>query len=481
MRKQLPGLLLCLVFSYFVSAQSIVRFKASKPYAILGFLETASGSASQSSTLAAFIDQKIGKTDTIFSKLAHDFSQINLSYNYKRDELPANRHQYRSTYDLLIIAAVKSDNLASFRENSIGILPNSTHQELFRILAAAESYYDRVIWDPSLPSLDQQILGLKKYESTANELFRLFRTFYHSSWTNDIPFVVSIYPIPGRSGNTSATPHANSLCVGVLTDKSDPAGTMSVVIHEMCHVLYDEEVGSFQHQLDSAFMASSSPFKNIAYNFFDEALATALGNGWAYEKMTGKPDTTSWYNNEYINGFAHAIFPMVKQYLSQGKVIDPSFIEQAIRLFGEAYPRSLSDYSILLNNMYLYADRESGPGRQELRNALGKYFQTSRYNFSAPILHEYSIASLKTSRPAQLIVIDRDQATTLASLKEIFPEIEPALKGHNDKNYVLSFYDHSNRPVIIVTVNDTRAMEKAFRLLKEKKYMDKENPYFTVD
>ncbi|MGN6292889.1 MAG: hypothetical protein ACTHMV_09120 [Chitinophagaceae bacterium] len=481
MIKQISGLIISLLISHFATAQSIVRFKISKPYAILSFIETASGTQSHSPTLKALIDSKIDRNDTLFNRLVQDFRNINLNYNYKRDEFPGNRRQYRSTYDLIVIAAVKSESLPQFRDNTIGILPNSAHQELLKSLTGIEIYYDSLIWLPSQQSLNKQIRNLRNYEAKANELFRLFSKFYHSSWTNDIPFHVTLYPIPGKRGSTTATPHANSLCVGVLTEGKDLAATMGVVVHEMCHVLYDEQVSGFQHQLDSAFMTSTSPYKNVAYNFFDEALATALGNGWAYEKISGTPDTSAWYNNEYINGFARAVYPLVKQYLETNKSIDPFFVKQAIDIFANTYPRSLSDYSILFNNMYLYADAGNGQERQELRNILGKYFQSSRYSFSSPVLHEYSIESLKTSKPVQLIIIDRDHQATLSGLKNIFPEIETTVKEHNDKNFVLSFYDQTKRPVILIYVNDKQAMDKAFQTLKEKKYMDAGNTYWSVD
>lgn len=481
MTKQLSGLFIVLMTGLFCSAQTIVHFKVSKPYALLSFIETAASTQPHSPTLKALINSKIAGNDTAFNKLVQDFRNINLNYNYKRDEFPENRRQYRSTYDLIVIAAVKSESLPQFRDNIIGVLPNSTLQELLKTLAGAETYYDRLVWTPAQQALNDQVLKLKSYEAKTNELFQLFRTFYHSSWTDDIPFHVTLYPIPGKSGNTTATPHANSLCVGVLTERKDLAGTMSVVVHEMCHVLYDEEVSSVQHQLDSAFNASASPYKGITYNFFDEALATALGNGWAYEKISGYPDTSAWYNNEYINGFAHAVYPLVKQYLESSRHIDPSFVKQAIEIFAKAYPNALTDYSILFNNMYLYSDAGNGQERQEVKNIVGKYFQSSRYSFSSPILHEYSIESLKTSKPVQLIVIDRNHQATLSGLKNIFPEIDTALKGHDNKNFVLSFYDQAKRPAIIICVDEKQRMDKAFQVLKEKKYMNTEISYWPVD
>ncbi|MCG2617081.1 hypothetical protein LZZ85_22485 [Terrimonas sp. NA20] len=481
MKFLLLPLVLLLASAHVSFSQSIVRFKSSKPYAVLSFVETASGQEVHSSTFKRYIDTSALKNDTAFSSLLNDFGRINLSYNYSREEYPAGRRQTRSTYDLLIIAAVRSNSLREFQENSIGILSNNAHQQLFRVLEKAEPYYDRFVWAGSERSVKDQIIGLKKYEAKANEMFRAFRHLYNSTWPDAIPFDVSVFPIPAVSGNTSATPHANSLCVAVLTGNKDLPGTMGVTLHEICHVLYDEQSGGFQHELDAMFKTSRSPFAAITYGFFDEAMATALGNGYAYKHFTGQIDTTSWYNNPYIDGFAHAIYPLVEDYLAKKKTIDSSFVAQSIELFGKAYPRSLSDYSILLNNMFLYADAEASQDRARLKKIIGKYFSSSRYNFSSPVLHEYSIGYIKKSKATQLIIVDQNQDSTISELKKTLPELEALLKDQRSPNYVVSFFDNTKRPVVLIRVTSEAFLDKAFSLLKQKQYVDPATPLFIVE
>jgi|GEM_PF-895746 len=464
-----------------VSSQPIVRFKTSKPYSVFSFLEAAGGGQSHSSTYRNYVDTAVVRHEPLFASIADDFQKLVLSYNYRRDEYPSNRRQSRSTYDLIVIAAVKSASIEEFRVNTIGILPNSTHQQLCSLMAQAEPYYNRYVWRQSEKATQQQIAAFSQYAGRANELFRIFRNFYCSDWPDNIPFDVAVFPIPAKTGNTTATPHANSLCVSVLTGAKDPAGTVSVTMHEICHVLYDEQTSGFQHKVDGWFTKSVSPFKDIAYSFFDEAMATVLGNGFAYRDLAGRPDTTAWYNNEYIDGFAHAMYPLVKEYLAAGKVMDSSFVEKAITLFGKTYPRSLADYSILLNNMYLYSDAEERSERQQLKNVLGKYFQSGRYNFSSPILHEYSIDYIKNSKGTQLIVVDQHQDSTISGLKKVLLELNTVLAGQQSQNYIATFYDDKKRTVIVVRVEDKNMLDKAFRLLKDKKYLDAGKPVIPVE
>lgn len=483
-KSLLSGCIALLAFSFSVSSQSVVRFKTSKPYSVFNFLEVAGGAQSQSSTYRNYVDTSVMRHEPSFAALANAFQQLNLSYSYRRDEFPSNRRQTRSTYDLIVIAAVKSASVEEFRMNTIGILPNSTHQQMCELMKKAEPFYDRYVWRQSEKATQQQINGFRQYAGKANQLFRAFRNFYHSSWPDNIPFDVAVFPIPAKSGNTTATPHANSLCVSVLTGGKDPAGSMGVTMHEICHVLYDEQTSDFQHQVDEWFTKSASPFRDIAYSFFDEALATVLGNGWAYEDFTGKPDTTAWYNNEYINGFAHALHPLIKEYLTAGKPMDSLFVENAIASFGKAYPRSLADYSILLNNMYLYSDAEERSERQRIKNVLGKYFQSSRYSFSSPILHEYSIDYIKNSKGTQLLIVDHNQDSTISELKKVIPDLNEVLKSSSlstSLNYIASFYDNRKRTVILVRVTGKEMLDKAFRVLKEKKYLEVGTPVFAIE
>lgn len=89
------------------------------------------------------------------------------------------------------------------------------------------------------------------YASRASKIFKEFQHFYNSVWPADIPFVVALYPIPGSKGHTTATPHANNLCVGVLTDETSHIERIGVVLHEIGHVQYDEQAYEFQHEIEN--------------------------------------------------------------------------------------------------------------------------------------------------------------------------------------------------------------------------------------
>lgn len=470
MRKLL--FLLCLLtFAQLSIAQEIMQFKVSKPYCIFNFMETMTSQQGVSSTLREYIVPKVRK-DSAFREICSDFQNLKLNYYYQLDGYPANRKSYRSTQDLLIIALVNANTIEEFKQRSIGILPHSEQHKLVTLLEQAEKYYDVLIWNDYEVIINEQRKKLETYIPQASEIFDKIRHFYRSTWTADIPFLVSIYPIPGQKGVSTATPHANSLCIGVLTNDTRGVERMGVVFHEMCHVLFNEQTPEFQQQIDQWFEENTSLYKQYAYNFFDEALATAIGNGWVHKNISGSLLTTDWYNNEYINEFAKELYPLVEEYIGKKQQIDQSFIDHAIALFAVKFPDTLTDYSILLNRVSIYNDAETNIERTKIRQAFGKHFQMTHSNLSSPILALQNLESLKSNTQTQLIIIDKNHQETLSTLKEIFPQLSKISSIDLRNNTLVSFYDELNRPIIILYVIDDMGVEMLVQKMKTLKFFD---------
>ncbi|RYY51452.1 MAG: hypothetical protein EOO06_00170 [Chitinophagaceae bacterium] len=470
-------LFLCSQHTY---AQNMVEFTISRPYCLLNFMETTLNEHGTSSTLAKHIKEKVPESDTAFGRLVEDFSNLTLDYSYNRDEFPASRRSHRSTADLIKIAAIQSRTLGHFRMRISGILPNSEQTKLCDILKKAERYYERVISLQNFLDGRTQLQRLEEYEPGMGKAFVKLRKLYGASWSDDMPFRVALYFIPGSRGNSTASPYGNSLAVGVFTEEKDYVGRVGVVLHEMCHVLYDEQPAALQHHYDSLFNANPSPYRQAAHDYFDEGMATALGNGWAYKQLSGQLDTTEWYHDKYINGFGHALYPLAEAYINTDKTIDKAFIDSAIQLFGHTFPRATADYGVLMNRVHVYADAEDEKERQVIYNQMSAYFRFTYASMNTPILDETSLKEIKTDIAIPVIVIDRNHKANLDGIRKIYPEIASITKGKSDKNYVLSFYDKQKRPVIIVYADNTAMVKKAFELLHKEKYIDDRQPYYPL-
>jgi rRNA maturation protein Rpf1 len=116
----------------------------------------------------------------------------------------------------------------------------------------------------------------------------------------------------------------------------------------------------------------------------------------------------------------------------------------------------------------LYYDNEK---ESEITNPLRKYFRLSNVNASSPILHPYSIQYLTEGSGNQLIIINENQKSTLAKLKEIYPEISAV--NFENKPLNLSFFDKKGNAVIILMVNNKTEFETLIEQMNHGKHFDK--------
>ncbi len=459
-------LFITIVLVQFGFSQALVQTKFSKPFAIIKFLETTKGGHGTSITFKHQIDTSFLGKDVTFQNLVSEYQSLQLDYNYVKEQYPSNRKHTTSTWDLLCVAAISSNTNEEFLNRIIGVYPNIDYLKLKHVVTATEPFYDRFIYKKYKSNVDDKLRELQGLSPKLNELFEKFKTFYGSSWDKSIPFNLAIYPIIGRSGQTTATPHANCLEMGVLTHEEDVFDLLSIGMHEMSHVLFEEQPLLLQQQLDSLFTDSITPYTKFAYHYIDEALATALGNGYAYKELAGEIDSAEWYSDFYINAYAKAIYPLTEQYVNDKKQIDKTFVLKAIDLFKQTFPNALYDYEPLLMTSDIYFEDDATKEIDELEFTLHSTFRIYHSNTSIPITDKISLDNLKSSKETQLIILHKNQLQNLAKLKLLFKNLT-ALPPN--KNMLISFLDKNQRPVIIVIAENKEKVKEGIKLLKTQK------------
>lgn len=449
------------------SAQSLINFRISRTVCLLTFLQTAGGNGNMSRTLREAINKNISKADAAaLAKFVAQFHELDLYHNYDIPGYPDSRQRPRNTLDLLMIAAIQSGDLKTFSNRIVGILPNEVAQRLLKVLNEADPVYERTIGTATQQGLNKQLKALHTYNARLNSIFNSLTSFYGSTWTSDMPFTVAIYPVPGDHGNTTATPHSNSLVVAVLTAENNVDMRVAVAVHEICHVLYAEQPLSLQHKMDKWFTSSKDPNAIFAANYIDEALATACGNAWAYRQLSKKEDTGEWYNNEYINTYAHAIYPLVTEYIKAGKSIDSIFVSKTIAIFSQQFPTAYLNYTNLLNVVHFYTDAVDKSEFDEINQLMSNYYKVSGSYGSMPISE--SMTQLDGATGTQFFIIHTGNDANYKLLQSRFPQ----LKGmHPEDEAVISFFDASHRPVIIINVKSKSRISKAFEAMVKAKNM----------
>ncbi len=468
--RKVYSFILIILFYFTGVSQNFFNYKISKPYCVLNFLQSATGSHGTSPSFKQFIISKTS-ADNEFKSLIEEYSKLNLNDVINREGFPEGRKQSNSIFDLIVVNAASSNTLEEFRLKCLGLIPLETNQKLYKLLSEAEKKYDDLVWKENKNKIEKQFVELSKFKKINETVFNKIRTFYDSSWTSDIPFQVVIYPIPGFDGFSTATPHVNSLCVGVFTDEIDYASRNGVVLHEMCHILYKEQKLSKQFDIEEFFRDNSTLYSRFAYSYLDEALATAIGNGWAYKIVNNKLDEGEWYADATINAYAKLIYPMVEQYMQKGRSIDRDFIDESIRIFARNFPKSIQDYSILLNKATVYADDVT---EIEIVNKLADYFQVYSLNLSSPIVHKYSFEFMENSKDTQLFIIYKNQNQTLSEIKKYFPQIEKYKFENKPLN--LSFFDLKGRAVIVLLLNNKDEIKSELLRMKKQGFFDIKQP-----
>ncbi|MEL6988753.1 MAG: hypothetical protein AAGK97_13130 [Bacteroidota bacterium] len=417
-------LISCMLTFQSIAQADFIQIQTNKALCLFSFLETAKGENSTSSSFKEYIDKHLEGNEK-FASIVKEYHGLNLSYSFKKEEFPEGRHSYRNTKDLIWVALSNSKNVEDFSQRIIGYLPHQTHVRLVSLLKETEAIYDELIWKEEQENILRMEKQLSNYKGQIAEAFKKVSQFYGTTWDQSIPFRISLCPIPLEKGSTSAIPKGNVLICNFLSrNENDYKGRLGVIIHEMCHILYDEQPLEMQQNLDDLYAKSNSEYAKLTYTYTDEGLATALGNGWAYEYINGALDETDWYNNKYINGFAKALYPSVKEYIDAGKSMDAAFVNQSIEIFKETFPNAIYETAILMNEIKLFANAEEMPDIEYISSSLRKFMQVRSMWFSTPIKAEQSIQTFHDPQVTKCFVIEKENAESIALLNQQFPGLQ---------------------------------------------------------
>lgn len=468
--KNIASLILFIVLSNWAIGQNqFIQIETNKTLCLVSFLEASIGQQGTSSSYTKYIDENLG-SDKEFVRLLNMYGKLNLDYSGRRQEYPDTRYSVIDSKDLIWIAASNSSGLADFSERIIGYLPHNTHTAYINILEQIEPYYDSLVWNKEKENIKRMELQLQPYSAQIEELFLTISKFYNTQWDVTIPFKICLYPIPLERGNTTAIPKGNALICGFLShNEKSSEGLVGVIVHEMCHILYGQQGPEVQTEQEEWFLTSKSPYKKLAYTYIDEGLATVFGNGWAYEQMNGKVDESEWYNDEYIDGFAHAMFNLAKEYVSQNKSIDQNYVDKSIELFAKTFPKATHETSILMNEVQLFANTEVEEEIDLIFEGVHGNFNIRSMWLSTPIDISQSWEKSRKEQTTKLFIVDSKNEETIKQLNNNYPEV--TIKTNLNSIDVL-FDKESDSVIIIININGFSKLSKALAQLSGMKYLE---------
>ncbi|WET47430.1 hypothetical protein PYS58_12625 [Chryseobacterium indologenes] len=210
----------------------------------------------------------------------------------------------------------------------------------------------------------------------------------------------------------------NNFISAVQTNLKDYTGFFSVMLHETYHILNDEQSLAVKKDIAKFFKENPSKYSNYAYQLMNEALATALGNGYVYESLNGKTDSNDWYYSPYVNLMARKIYPTVKEYVAQKKPIDKNFVDTYIKIYEENFPEWINELDHIMTYRYILSEN-----RKDF-SIIGKMYPMRSSEESETQITLLSIEKMKKTPLTKIIIISNNHKEKLELVKSQFKELE---------------------------------------------------------
>jgi hypothetical protein len=456
--------------------QARVEFSMNKIHSLVVFVEAISGNPHRPPALKeAFDASKFAKAPDALAKI-EAFKKLDKPFNKFLDyDGPDERNNGINVRDLIVIQSGFAKDLKNLRERTLGLLPSAELNSLIAILTHFQPIYETLIWNPNEKELAKIVdaFNANGAKWKVDALFEKAVKFYKASWPSDQVFTVSFYPIPSTAKLSNGQSYGAFESVGIIIGDSNLEGKFGVVFHEMCHSLYAAETVEFQKNLSDLFMNHKSKFGRVAYTWLNESLATAIGNGWAYEKTKGKMDKTEWYHHSKIDGFSHALYPVVTKYLAAGRTLDVDFVNAAVAAFEKKFPTALDELETYMGEIILLASSDFSP-MADMRRELRQQFSISSLSSSAPIEAPQILRSVAANaRATLLVVVSAAELKKAAALDSVVPGFSALLAKAAASGDQFGQFEVGPRRILILILSEPARLHKAVEWMGKTKRVGK--------
>jgi len=422
--------------------KTIFNIKYSEQLAVFEFMQNITENYPDNVFKTEFQKSKYNADN--YKNIISKFDKLTIDYSYSFDEFPYGTKIRMQTRNILKKNLIETTNLRDFKLRSIGIVPNITLNELTEMISVFTPIYNELIYNPNKVQFQKQLMEISKYsiEHKIEDFFEIGLLFYNSSWDNSIPFEIAFYPLPNSEGFTAQALY-NNFIMAIQTNLNDYKDLFSVMLHETFHIIYNEQSLEVKNDIFKYFKENKSKNSNYSLQIMNEVLATALGNGYVYEKIDGKTDLNDWYANKYINLLARKIYPLVTDYIRQKKPIDKIFIDNYIQIYDDNFSSWINELENIMT--YRYVISENQDDFDSIRNIF--WYRSSEENDTE--ITESSIEEMRNTPLTKVIIVSKNNNEKLSIIKKKFPELKNwNYKADIDFSYKILLEDKSQLIVI---------------------------------
>jgi hypothetical protein len=457
------------------SAGPVVTVEVNRTYSLVRFVQTLAGDNSGHIGSRKVYEKSRFNTPAARRWLRR-YRQLDHDPSSPLEGYPEGRiGSQMSTEPFYLGVAASAADLLDLQRRTAGVLPNEVLVSLDSIYRFFVPAFDTLAWQPHAAELGRQREAYAKYlaEKGLMRQFGQLRTFYGSVWPDALPYRILLNPQldAGKSFTNKGHAMGNLVLLESHPTSRDFAGGSAVVFHEMSHTLSAQQRQALQQRIEGWYLHNPSPNRRHAYHLMEEALATVAGE-WMYAQQTGQPETSEWYNDDYINRYAHALYPLMTGYVARGQEVDSAFVAQAISTFDRTFPQAATDYVNLFRYALYWTDADDGHGVwQPFRDQ----FRSSYTYTVTPILQQES--GLKRAQGGDflpVILVTRQHAATLRYLREQLPALRPH-RLRPEQSFLLTTVGPAG-PLVLVCIHDPAQLTAAAKLLAEQGHMDPAHP-----
>ncbi|AYM99624.1 hypothetical protein [Chryseobacterium sp. 3008163] len=431
-------LLTLLLLTTFAFGQNVkFNIKYSEQLAVFVFMQNISENYRGNVFKTEF--QKSKYNTEHYKNILSKFDKLTIDYSYAFDEFPYGSKIPMQTRDILKKNLIETTTLNDFKLRSIGIVPNKTLSDLTEMISTFTPIYNELIYNPNKIQFEKQLVEISKYskEHKIEDFFETGLLFYNSTWNNSIPFEIAFYPLP-NSQSFTAQAFYNNFISAIQTNLKDYKNLFSVMLHETFHIIYDEQPLGVKNDIDKYFKENKSKNSNYSYQILNEVLATALGNGYVYEKLDGKIDSNDWYYHQYIDLLARKIYPLVTDYISQKKPMDRSFIDNYIKIYDGNFPNWINELENVMAYRYVISEN------QDDFNSIRKIFWYRSSEDNDTEITENSIEKMRKTPLTKVIIVSKNNKEKLSLIKKKFAQLKNwNFEADKDFSYKILLEDKS--------------------------------------
>jgi hypothetical protein len=444
---RIVSVLLCLTLCKAIHGQG-PRFevKFSEPLAVFVYVEQLSSKKPDNPLKKQFLNSHYNREK--FTALLKQFDTLEINYAYEYQQFPYASKIPGLTQSFIKKCLVASANLKDFKRKAVGIIPNSELLHLSTILYEFQQVYRDLVYQPAKIKFEKQLKEITEFIQTKNMASYLDKglLFYKSYWEESFPFEIALYPLPDTDGFTAEAFYNVAIC-GLRTGMKDYNVLLSVMFHEIYHILYDEQPLQVKRQISKWFSDNPSKCSTYSYLLLNEVLATAMGNGYVFESLSSKQDSEDWYDRKYINLMAKKIYPLVNEYVTQKKSIDENFINAYIAIYQENFSPWINELDNLMCYRYVISDNN-----EDFNTIIQAYPYSSFFQYENEV-SEKAIDKLKGTPITKIIIISKENDQKLALVKKKFPELKDWIyKPKKDFLYSTFLADKTH----LIIINDIK-------------------------